>query len=554
VRELYHYTEGNPFFLVNIVDDLVAHGVIIHTDGQWFLQENWEKGQLQTPGGVQQLIEVQTDRLSQEEQRVLEVASVVGVEFSAAAVAAGLGMEVLSLEEQCEGLARRAQFLHSQGSSEWPDGTVSARYRFLHSLYQQACYNRVTAGKRVQLHRQIGERIAAAYGERAKEIAAELAVHFERGHDSQRAVYYCRKAAENALRRYGYREAIDHLTKGLQLLQKLPDSPERVRQEIGVQIPLGVALVATKGHAASEVEHVYTRALALCQQAEVMPQLGWTLWGLQTCYFVRGKLQTAREFADQLLSVAQRHHHKELLGVAHYLLGSTLFSLGELNDARAHLEQGIAVCTSEKHQRLQVACYSFGARTLWALGYPEQALAMNQEALTLAHELAHPFTLVVALGITALLHVARREAPIVQAQAEAAMKLAADHGFTDWMAQATLLRGWALAQQGHEAMGIEQMRQGLAAYQATGATVGQSLFLGLLADVYGKAGRITEGLQAVTEARSVAQQNGQRVWEAWLEWLTGELTLRKFQVSSFKFKKVRSPRSEVRSRKQKNAF
>src|SRR5207249_4150228 len=153
-----------------------------------------------------------------------------------------------------------------------------------------------------------------------------------------RAVRHRARAAENVLRRWGYREAITHLTRGLELLGSLPDTPARLQQEVSLQISLGLSLVATKGYAAPEVEKTYTRALELCRQVEATPQLCWALWGLQGFYFVRAQLQTARELGEQLLSLAQRLQDPELLGVAHYVLGPILFASGELVAARAHLE------------------------------------------------------------------------------------------------------------------------------------------------------------------------------------------------------------------------
>ena len=162
------------------------------------------------PESLRQMIEQQVERLSAEERRVLEAASVAGVEFSAAAVAAGVGTEPDAVEEHCRGLARREQFLQLAGTKEWPDGTVAARYGFLHALYQEVLYEQLPAGRRQRLHQQIGEREEEAYGERAREIAAELAVHFEQGRDYRRAVQYLQQAGENAMRRSAHQEAISH--------------------------------------------------------------------------------------------------------------------------------------------------------------------------------------------------------------------------------------------------------------------------------------------------------------------------------------------------------
>ncbi len=223
------------------------------------------------PESIHQLIEQQIERLSLEDQRVLEMASAAGTEFSAAAVAAALGDEIGVVETRCAGLARHGQFVRATGTSEWPDGTIAARYGFLHALYREVMYERVTAGRRVQWHYRIGEREEQAYGERASEIAAELAVHFERGRDYRRAVQYLEQAAARASQRLVYVEAIRHLTKGLGLLKTLPDTPERARQELTLQIALGAPLQLTKGYASPKVEATYTRARELCQQVGETP-------------------------------------------------------------------------------------------------------------------------------------------------------------------------------------------------------------------------------------------------------------------------------------------
>jgi predicted ATPase/DNA-binding winged helix-turn-helix (wHTH) protein len=260
VRLVYERTDGNPLFVLNMVNDLFAQGFIVQAERKWSIQGNLEVIKNTIPENLRQIIEQQIDRLSREEQGVLEAASVAGMEFSAAAVAAALEIETIQAEEWCEGLARREQFLQSRGFSEWSDETVAARYGFIHALYQHAWYERGTAAKRAQLHQRIGEREEKGYGERASEIAAELAMHFEQGRDYRRAVQYFGQAAENAMQRCGYREATGHLTKGLELLKALPDTPERRQRELELQIRLGIAIQGSEGLAAPEAERAYTRA------------------------------------------------------------------------------------------------------------------------------------------------------------------------------------------------------------------------------------------------------------------------------------------------------
>jgi predicted ATPase len=233
---VHRRTDGNLLFMVNVVNDLVTQGVVAQTDGRWEIPNEVKEQTLGTPVNLRQMIEQQIGRVSVEERQVLEAASVAGAEFSAAAVAAGAVKDLEAVEECCRGLARREQFLRERGTSEWPDGTVAARYGFVHALYQEVLYEQLATSRRSRLHRQIGEREEAGYGTQAGEIAAELAVHFERGRDYQRAVPYRQQAGQNAIRRNANREAVDHFTRGLELLKTLPDTPACKTQELTLQL------------------------------------------------------------------------------------------------------------------------------------------------------------------------------------------------------------------------------------------------------------------------------------------------------------------------------
>lgn len=297
-RALHRRTDGQPLFMVNVVDGFVQQGLVEEVQGRWEVRAAAADVDVGMPESLRQLIEAQLDGLSAEDQRLAEAASVAGASFSAAAVAAALGEEVDTVEERCGGLARRGQFLQANGVEEWPDGTVAGRYRFLHVLYQEVLYDCMSTRRRIQLHHCIGERAETGYGEQAWEHAAALAVHFERGRDYARALQYLQRAAQNALRRVASQEAIGHLTTALALLKTLPDTGEKAQQELALQTALAPVLVATKGYAASEVQHVYNRARELCQQVEDTPLLFPVLWGLFSLYFGRTEFQPGMELGE----------------------------------------------------------------------------------------------------------------------------------------------------------------------------------------------------------------------------------------------------------------
>ena len=438
---LHHRTDGNPLFVVGAIDDLLKQGRIVQTDEGWTFHGAIDQLMTEVPDSIRHLVARQRKQLLQEERQLLKAASVAGMEFSVAAVAAALEAEVITIGDYCARLAERQQFLRPAGIAEWPDGTVAARYGFIHALYQHVWHERVSIEQQQQWHLRIGRRKEVAYGSRVSEVAAELAVYFEQGRDYPSAIRYLQQAGENALRRSANMEAIAHLSKGLALLQTLPDTPERVRQELGLRVVLTAPLIATKGLGSAELGNSHNRAHALCQQIGETPELFPVLGGLYAFYISRAELPTAQALAEQLLRLAQRAQDPTLLPQAHTMLGILRFFRGEVVLAREHLEQAM-LQSSQDHRSpifhygadLQVFCHSYAAQVMWFLGYPEQALHRSKVALSQAHALAHPLTLAFVLSITAYLHKNRREEHLTQAYAQEAMTLATEHGFAEMLA------------------------------------------------------------------------------------------------------------------------
>jgi predicted ATPase len=405
---------------------------------------------------------------------------------------------------------------------------------FKHALIQDAAYASLLKSTRQHVHQQIAQVLEARFPALVETQPELVAQHYTAAGCTEQAAVYWQRAGQHASDRSAHVEAISHFTTGIELLMTLPETPARTQHAVTLHIALGAALQIAKGHAAPEVEHAYTQAYALCQQVGETPELVPVLFGLWRFYNTRAQLHTARELGETLLRLAQRAHDPALSVVAHYALGLTSFWLGAFPAARMHLEEGIARYTPDQRrapafrmgQDPGVACRIYAAATLWSLGYSEQALVRVDEALALAHELSHPFSLAFARCFAAFVSQFRRDVPAVHAHAEATVALSSEQGFTQWAVQGTILRSWALAMQGQGEEEIAQVRQGIAAFRATGASVFVPYFYTWLADVAAHLGRVEDGLLALAEAHTLVEQQGERWWEAEVHRLRGVLLLR----------------------------
>ena len=419
------------------------------------------------------------------------------------------------------------EFLYEQ--SAFPE----VEYSFKHALTQEVAYSSVLIEQRKVLHERTAQAIEGLYHSKLEDHYSDLAHHYSRSSNIPKAVEYLHLAGQQAVQRSAYGEAIEHLTAALELLTALPETTERARQELLLRTTLGPALMATKGWSAPEVEVTYTRARDLCEQVGDRAQLFQVLLGLRLFYNVRAEFQKVRQLSEQLLTFAQREQDPARLLEAHRSLGTTLFWLGELTTAQAHLTQGLAWYDPQQHrshallygQDPRIACLTYAAWILWFQGYPEQAQQKNNEALRFARELTHPYSLAWTLGLAACLAQFCQEKRLTQEYAEAVITLSHEYGFLGWAAYGTILRGWALAEQGRGKEKLAQIHQGLAAYRTTGSVQVQPYFLALLAATYGEVGQAEKGLGVLAEAMAIMDKTGERFYEAELYRLKGELTL-----------------------------
>ena len=531
LRTLYQRTNGNPMFLITMVDALVRQGILAQGEAGWAFAGDEATIEIDIPESLWQFIDQQLQQLPAADRKLLEIASVAGAEFIVASVAAGLGESEEAVDSRCHMLALQGQFLRAYGPTDLPDGTMSARYGFQHDLYRGVLYEQAPASWRARWHRDIGRRLEAGYGARAREFAGELAEHFIRGRDTERALRHLLRAGENAQQRSAHREAIGHLTRGLELLATLPETPERGGQELTFLLALGPALNITRGDASPEVQRVYERAQTLCSQQGESSQSLLVLRGLWSVYHGRLRFRQARDLGEQYLAQARRVNDPAALVEAHYALGTALFYLGEFPEARRHFEQGVThyrlrreSCWSLGAEDPGVACLAFLVSTLGFLGYPEQAQQRAEEARRLAQELSHPYSLAFALyraGLNAFFY---RRASTAQALAEEVLRVATTHGFPFYQALGAALQGGALVRQNQVEAGLAHLSQGLQALSHTG-TQPAPHWLVWQAELFGYVGQLHEGLELLEEALAQADTTGNFHAVAELYRLKGEFLL-----------------------------
>jgi predicted ATPase len=321
----------------------------------------------------------------------------------------------------------------------------------------------------------------------------------------------------------------------LDALKLLPESRHTIEKTIDIRIDLGPTVISKGGFGGTDVEENYTKARELCERLGNTPRLFPVLWGLARFHDVRGDYKVGRELGEQLLTFAQAGGDAGLLLQAHHELWANLSAVGELLAARTHLEEGFTLYDRHKHRDHAflygghdpgACCGYHAAQVFWLLGYPDQALQRSRDALGLARDLCHPATVVHTLFFAAWFHQYLGERQAVQDRIEEGMSLSTEQGFSRWLGEATFLRGWLLAEEGRQEIGIEQMLKvvtGARGRKSTGRF--DAHCAALLAESYGKTGQTSEGLNVVRDAMAIAQQTHSRCYEAELHRIKGELLL-----------------------------
>ncbi|VTS02810.1 atp synthase subunit beta : Protein kinase OS=Gemmatimonadetes bacterium KBS708 GN=J421_0248 PE=3 SV=1: Pkinase: AAA_16 [Gemmata massiliana] len=529
IAALHAKTGGNPLFVTDLVRYLRDRSVVVRAGEQWVLSGPVSDAVSEMPESIRGLIRRKLDQLGPADRRLLAAASVLGATFDSAVVARALGTAPADAEEQFQEIERVHGLVRLVKEHEFPDRTVSRRYVFVHTLYQDALHADLPPTRRATVSRALADALLKLQKGEPGLAAAELALLYETGREFGRAADLFHAAAGNAARMFAHREAAALARRGLALLDGSPDSLEHAAREFRLQVTLGLQLQVTDGFAAPPVEVAYMRARELWEARPGIGPLYPILWGLWLFYKVRSDLGRAHLLAGELLALAEQAADPALILQARQAGAVVALCAGDPGTVRRHMRTAIALYDPARHSPLTfqfgqdpgVACLAFGAVALWLLGEPEEAIARSRDAVQLARDGSQPSTLVLALHFAAVLHQFRGDPDAVREYASATLAVAVEHRFAFWQAGATVLLGWAGAATGAE--GTVLLEQGIEAWRATGSRTYLVYFFALLADARARGGDTDGALAALDEADRVRAVTCERLCESEVHRLRGEL-------------------------------
>jgi class 3 adenylate cyclase/predicted ATPase len=515
-------TDGVPLYVEELTENLLGTGLLAEGTDSFTLKAPLKD--MAIPDSLQALLMERVDRLGPIKE-IVQIGAAIGREFTYELLRATVEITDSQLHSALDRFVASGLILQ-EGERAF------SRYRFKHMLVQEAAYNTLPKKTRRLLHACIAKTLEEKFAERAQLEPELLAYHFEQAGLTCPAITYWRLAAQRDADRSANVEALNHFNRALTLLKDVPAGAERDALELDLLIARGAPMVTVKGYASEEIEGNYLRAQELSQENRDSEHRFLAHWGLWVFHLVRGPLATACDLAEHLLSQAKREQNPDMLIRAHESVGSTYSFLGRFDEAKAHLLAAKSLYDPAIH-RSQALPYTQDpgitaritlARTLWILGEVDQVEALSQEAISMARELEHPFTMAFALATVSWIYATLRDVDRTLALTEEAIALSTKYSFEVPLAWATSLQGWALAEKGEE-QGLDRLVKGLSATQAAGASLNNTFTLALLAELYLRQKRINEGLGIFLEAQKLVCSQGERCWQAELLRLKGELLL-----------------------------
>jgi DNA-binding SARP family transcriptional activator/predicted ATPase len=525
-KELVERTEGTPLFIEESVRELVDSGVLLGRPGAYRADRPIDTYEI--PSTVHAVLATRIDRLPATQKSLLQTAAVIGRDVPLELLQRIAGLDRDLLLERLASL-QSAEFLYLARLVPEP------QYTFKHALTHRVAYESILREPRRAVHVRLVDVIEAHYADRLDEHVELLAHHALGGEQWVKAVQYLRRSAGKALQRSAHQQAIQYLDKGLELIQKLPATPDKLRYELDYQKSRGVAMMAAKGWAAKEVLDAYTRARVLCEELHDERELFIVLRGEGQYRMIRGEPKIARKLGERCVELAAGSKDVGVHIETHHLFWTNSFFMGDYAESDFHSAKGMALYERDRDHALTyaysghdpgVCCRCFAALIQCLYGHPDRSLAVCRDAVDLAQRLDHPLTTALAYWASSYVHMLRREPEAGRAWAERAIAECDEYLLPLLRSLGVFQHGWALAELGDLDKGIAHMREGLAEISATGAEMGSPFYAALLGEALGKAGEPRAGLEEIERALATARERGESFQLSEMLRLKGELLMR----------------------------
>lgn len=520
LEQILAHTDGVPLFIEELTRTVLEGGMLQAQDGRYVMV-----GPLPTlaiPTTLRASLMARLDRLAPARE-LAQIAAAIGRDFGDELIKAVAPWPERQVDAALDELVA-AQLVFRHGTAR------PARYSFKHALVQDAAYDTLLRGKRRALHARIAEVLETRFPDTAAQQPELLAQHLARAGEAGRAIGLWLEAARRMLAHGTVAEAVRQLQKGVALVAALPDTPERQRQELDLQIALGGALIAAQGYTAAETDKAFARARALCERVGETSQLLRAVWGQFTSRFVGGAQTAALAAAEEMLALAERRGDVSGRIMAQASCGSVLFFLGRLQPARAAFAQALAIEAVDERESTflygqsgRVLALAYLALDLMLMGFAEEAQRQSACALAEASALAHPTSLCFAHSIATRIAFARRDGEGLSRHAGMVMRLSNEQGLGLWQALGEIYRGWTAAHAGRVGDAIASIRGGLARYRAGGARLSLPLYLLTLATAQAHAGDPDAAAATIGEALQASEVGEERWMDAELHRVAADI-------------------------------
>jgi class 3 adenylate cyclase/predicted ATPase len=504
-------TDGVPLFIEELTKMILDSGILVEQDEN-YTQIDIVKS-VKIPATLHDSLMARLDKMGQSKE-IAQLGATIGREFSFDLIHAVSQLDEEILKEELHNLVK-AEILYRKGL------LGKKNYVFKHALIQDTAYQSILKSKRKEIHQNIAQVLENKFTHLQSTQPELFAHHYTEAGIYDQAVNYWQQSGMKSLQSSANLEAISHLTRGLDIVSKFEEGPQKDQTELMLQATLGPAVIATQGFGSAQVGEIYRRSAELCTSIGETPHLFPSIWGQWVYNLVQANLNDAKTLSEEMLTLGENYNQSSMLVEGRWTIGNTLFWLGEFDKSRENLEKAIELYDPAEHHKNAyifgqdplVGAHCYLSYTEWYLGYPDKALNRTNEILEVARNLNHPFSIGWALAFGMMVAGFRRDPEMTMQRTQETIDYCQKQAYPFWLTASQVWLGWAMTEKGDIEEGINMMKQGLAGFDMIGSNVVQPLFMGVLAEVLCDNGIIDEAYELINKAVDKARANHEKASE-----------------------------------------